>query len=60
MKTGVQRLRKRGCAKTKIGCAVEVRRVWMEVCRVKKEGVQILRWGVHGAKVFRFKFPKTH
>jgi len=37
VKTGVQRLRKRGCAKTKMGCAVEVRRVWMEVCRVKTE-----------------------
>ena len=37
VKMGVQRLRKRGCAKTKMGCAVEVRRVWMEVCRVKTE-----------------------
>jgi len=37
VKTGVQRLRKRGCAETKMGCAVEVRRVWMEVCRVKTE-----------------------
>ena len=53
---------------------VEVRRVRMEVCRVKlkwgekaervqtakqhKEGVQILRWEVHGAKVGLIQFLK--